>query len=242
MAKSQRVEIFQKVCKMGGHMRVRLALAVFGVLASFALPARAATVAFWDFNGSSLVRTAGTSGDMSVEVINIGEPDPEPPGSGYVGYGPGTTVNSGGYPAGESLELGSFINIVGVGYITLDDLNFTDLSQPTLSFAWKKDQFVTFFESFSVEYNTGSGWQTATDLGEPTNGFTTATYTFAPGVLNNQSDVSIRLHFVEVVDIVSHLNIDNVTVTAVPEPGTATLLALGGLGLLARRRRKTLAV
>lgn len=216
-------------------MKGRAAWAVLIGLLSLMPLARAETVGFWDFNnpGDFLGRTAGTSGSMAVALYDASVLVPS-----YIGSGPGTTVNSGGYPAGDSLKFGDFASIAGVGYVTLTGLDFAGLSQPTFSFAWKKNDFVTFFESFAVEYNTGSGWQHAVDLGEPGTSYTAASYTFAPGVLDNKSNVGIRLHFVEVVDVASFLDVDNVTVSAVPEPAAVGLLGLGGIGLLAARRRR----
>lgn len=64
-------------------------------------------------------------------------------------------------------------------------------------------------------------------------------YTFDPGVIDGLSDVDLRLSFTSVAALLDTVEVDNIRVTAVPEPSVVWLLVAAGvtLGALGLRRR-----
>lgn len=205
------------------------ALAIFAV----AMSSHGATlVGYWDFNSGSLARSQGTSGSMSTFLVSATVAE-------FQSFSlPGTTANAQpGVPDGASLSFISLLNIVEDGTITISGLNFSGLEGVNFSFAFASNVIGLDVQSFSLEYNVGSGWQTFSSISEPTNSFTTRTFDLSSvTALNGASSAALRIHFVEALNVVDILSFDNITVTAVPEPGTIGLLA-SGAALLALRRR-----
>lgn len=202
------------------------------VLLVAAVSARADTlVGYWDLN-STLDRSAGTSGSLSVVVASLGIE--------YIGWGTGTEVNAlSGYAPGESLHFSNLATVVEVGHITLSGLNFANLVNPEISFAVKSNPGFELADSFTIDYWDGSQW-VATDLEKPTTSYSVISHKFAGGELDGATNASIRISFSTVVAVVDTMDVDNIQVNAVPEPGT---LALAGMGLAAavvvwRRRRR----
>ncbi len=151
---------------------------------------------------------------------------------------PGTTVNAQpGVPAGDSLSFISLLDIVEDGTITISGLDFTGLEDVEFSFAIASDYVGVGAQSYTLEYNTGSGWETFSGIAEPGTSFTSRTFDLSSvTALNGASSASLRIHFVEALNLVDAVSFDNITVTAVPEPGTIGLLTAAG-SLLALRRR-----
>lgn len=201
------------------------------VLFVAAVSARADTlVGYWALN-RTLDRTAGNSGSMSVVVADLGIQ--------YVGWGEGSIENLvPGYPIGESLHFSNLATVVEVGHITLSDLDFTGLVNPVISFAAKSNVIFQLNDTFTVEYWNGTQW-ISSDLKKPTTSYGIITHTFSGGELDGVAHASIRISFSTVATLVDTMDIDNVQVNAVPEPGTLALAGIGMAGafVLWRRRR-----
>lgn len=190
-------------------------------------------VGYWDLN-NTLGRSSGSSGVLSAELEGFG---PE-----YISYGTGTSVNlQPGFSAGESLRFSSLATILETGHVTVSHLNFTGLSTPTFSFAAKSSPAFQLGDVFKLEYNSGAGWVTAALLAMPSTSYSLFTHTFAPGILDDLPDVHIRMTFSTIVDIADVFDVDNVRVTAVPEPSAFWLLGsagiLAGIPCILRRKR-----
>ncbi len=188
-------------------------------------------VGYWDLNGT-LTRSAGSSGTLSAELLVLG--------SGFINYGTGTAVNlQPGFTAGSSLRYFNLVSVVEVGRLTLTGLDFSGLETPTVTFAIRSNPAFTLSDTFQLEYNiNGGSWLSATGLALPTTSFSLFSYTFGAGVLDNVGNAGIRVAFSSVATILDTVEIDNVRVTAVPEPGTLGLLAVVGIALIALKRRR----
>ncbi|MFZ4775730.1 MAG: PEP-CTERM sorting domain-containing protein [Terrimicrobiaceae bacterium] len=92
-------------------------------------------------------------------------------------------------------------------------------------------------DDFRLEYDTGSGWTTATSFQPPTTSYALVSHTFAPGLLDNLSNVQLRITFSTLIAVADVFEVDNLTITAVPEPSTLALLGLCCLALLLKFRK-----
>ena len=213
-------------------MRLLRATAVCLLLSG--LPGFAQTqVAYWDLNGT-LARSAGSSGTMSASLMVLGP--------GFIGYGTGTAVNlQSGFTAGSSLRFSDLVSVHEIGRLTLTGLNFSGLETPTLTFAIRSVPGFTLSDGLQLEYSTdGGSWLAVTSLTRPTATYSLASYTFGAGILDNVANAGLRLTFSTPSTVIDSVEIDNVRVTAVPEPATFGLLAgLVTLAIALHRRRRT---
>jgi hypothetical protein len=157
-------------------------------------------------------------------------------GVGSLGFGSGTTVNlQPGFTAGSSLLFFDLVSVAETGRVTISNLDFTGLTTPTISFAIRSNPAFTLVDDFRLEYNTGGGWTTASALALPTTSFELASYTFGSGVIDELSDVDLRISFISVASVLDVVEVDNVRITAVPEPSVVALALAAGAGLISRR-------
>lgn len=194
-------------------------------------PVRADTeVGYWDLNGT-LARSAGTSGSLSAELLILG--------AGFIGFGTGTMVNlQPGFTAGQALEFFDLVSVAETGRVTLTGLDFTGLTTPTISLAIRSNPAFTLTDDFRVQYDTGGGWITASVLSKPSTSYELVSYTFDTAVLDGLADVDLRLEFSSLATVLDVVQVDNVRVTAVPEPSVEWLLIAAALGLGVLRLRQ----
>lgn len=180
-------------------------------------------------------------------------------GTTYVGSGNGNTP-------GHSMIWGTSqspggttgtLPLAGIGFtVTLNTLGLTDLAMRfDIRSATGSTARATPPSKFaSIEYSLDGGavWQTTTaltalatasgwnaDAGVP---FEQEAINFS-GIteLNNQSNLRLRFTFadgtVPTLDVTQNVRVDNLLITAVPEPASISLLGLGAAGLVIRRRR-----
>ncbi len=215
-------------------LKMVLPLAALLVTAWTNLPAE--TVGYWDFNDGSLARSQGTSGSMHLTMASVSV-------DSYVAYpNAGTTLNAQpDVPAGRALEFFDLLSIVENGSITITGLDFTGLSDVAFSFAIRRNTIGALLQSFTIETNTGSGWETFGTFAEPTSTYSVRNIDLSSiEALNGASGIGLRIHFTEMANLVDTLEFDNVTVTALPEPSTYALFALAAAFLAFRvlRRRQ----
>lgn len=185
-------------------------------------------VGYWDLN-NTLARSDGSSGILDAEVVGF-------PFSTFIDYGTGTSVNLPiGFTAGQSLRFFDLTSIVEIGHVTISGLNFTGLTSPTFSFAVRGNALFQIGDSFELEYNTGSGWVTAVSPSINTT-YSVASYSFSPGLLDGLSNVDMRIAFSTVATVIDVLEVDNILITAVPEPASVILLGIGIFVFFLKRR------
>lgn len=194
--------------------------------------ADAALLGYWNFNGS-YDRTGGTMGSLSAELEAFGLDYQDLNGEGSaINLVPPSLADT-------SLRFFSLASIAEVGHVAIVGLNFVNYASPTISFAAQNSPAFQVGDEFYVEYDLGlgGGWVKAADLAAPDTPFQLITYTFAPGLLDGKSNVGIRLTFSTALNFIDTLEFDNLQITAVPEPGSLVLVALGLSGLALWRRK-----
>lgn len=196
-------------------------MAIFGVC--FIGSAQADTVVgYWDLNTRFTPQIGSAS--LAAELNGVGILS--------LGWGTGTSVNlEPGYSAGESIRFLGALAGFETGTITLTGLNFSGLTTPTISFAARSNPVFEIGDQFDVEYDAGSGWSTPIALAKPGLSYSLVSHTFGSGLLDNVSDAKIRITFSSIITVADVIEVDNVRVSAVPEPTSLALLVLSGLGL-----------
>lgn len=189
-------------------------------------------VGYWDMNGT-LARSSGFTGTLSAELEGFG--------LSYLGYGAGSTVNlESGFSSGQSLAFVDLATVLETGHVTASSLNLSGLTSPTFSFAVRSTPAFQIGDLFKLEYNIGGGWALAATLAAPTTSYELVSHTFSSGLLDNLSNVGIRITFSTVVDIADTFEVDNLKITAVPEPAAYLLLGVGVLLFLPDIRKRFL--
>jgi hypothetical protein len=200
---------------------------------AMAWPVQAATIGYWDFNSDNLARSQGTSGTMSVTLFNVSV-------FSYEAFASGTTENAlPSVPAGSSLAFFDFAEAFEWGVIEINHLDFTGYQDIQLSFASRQSN-LGVMELFSVQYKTGSEWETFSHFDKPTSSWATESFDLSSiGALNNIANASLRIHFIEFAQLFEVLEFDNilVTATAIPEPRHVIwITGFLALGLVTWRR------
>lgn len=198
---------------------------ILAALAVTTLASNAATIATTSFESSE---DAGFTNDVNNNYTVT---------TGGATWSTGGTGNYAGSWTGQSLT-GTQSSVIGNNptlghFITVDPTGSGGVG--SIAFSWER--FTTTTGDLTVQWTTDSlvGAPTWTDA---------ATINIAGGaaggwaselaIINQVGDVKVRLFLGNGSGGVS---IDDVSVTAVPEPSSAALLGLGGLALILRRRK-----
>lgn len=160
------------------------------------------------------------------------------PANGNFGTFAGSTQNARlGDVAG-----GSFAFAAGTGFATQSQTitlqyNSTGLTNQVLT-QWAQ-RSNTGFNAVALDYRIGQGSWVNIASGVTVSVSPGALITVnLPNAMDNQADVSLRWTISGATGTNGTFRTDNITIDAVPEPMTMSVLALGLAGLAARRRRK----
>lgn len=125
------------------------------------------------------------------------------------------------------------------GAFVMNNFDFTGLSDGSISFAVRGENFFTWDTNLDVDYRVNNGsWVDIAEGITYAPGFNVADIDFG-AVLDGISDVDLRIRTTAWASIGGFLDIDNIQVNAVPEPWTyATLFGLSGLVFAIYRRRQ----
>ncbi len=162
----------------------------------------------------------------------------------YLTTGTGTEINiypsSTITPGNQALIVSSVADIGQAAYLEISGLNFTNQTDGVISFAIKSEDGLIWNQHIDLGYKVGAGtWQDWDTTGTIQKTDWELTTFDIPDAVNGQSDVSVRIEIIDWLAFVHELGIDNIQITAVPEPGTWALMAgVGAAGLLLLRRRK----
>jgi len=125
------------------------------------------------------------------------------------------------------------------GEFGMEDFDFSNKSGVILSFAYQGGESFTWIDDLDVAYRVGSGsWQNLAVSESFDSGWEIASIAI-PSAVNNQTDVDLKIESISWVSVSNFLDIDNIQVTAIPEP-RATVIAAGilVLGIVVSRRRR----
>lgn len=226
------------------HMRAAFPSLLLVSLTILCLPAGAAIIAYWNFNDLSIA-TAGLPGSATVPTTitaSLGS------GSLNLSQWAGTIDDFAGSnnhalngdPAGNSLSLiaGSGNPYPGNGSTITLQFSMLHLFNPILSFATQGT--ATGFNSNQLAYSiNGTDY---TNLGNPYS--PTASYGLqsfdlsSVDSLDNASSAYLRITFDGATGATGNNRIDNLQLSAIPEPSALTLVASGLLLMAYRRRRR----
>lgn len=220
--------------------------ALFGAVTAF--PSQVIVVAEWNFNNFESTETFEGDGETIQADSGNGLLSVTGPTTGTNfrrDTGGGTTLGAwDGAPAGGSIDLrrGERWNNAHI------DLSFSMDSLTDLNFSFAGDIDESFPELTDLQWSIdgGENFTTFATLSATTSGYQLFSYESNGhdfSALDNQSDVVIRFQFGDQnasgIGAGSGFKIDNIVVTAIPEPSTyAALFGLLALGCVAWRRRR----
>jgi hypothetical protein len=209
-------------------------VALGAVLVLAAVPSRPAgatpiLVAGWNFNNANLTANHG-AGTMTTDVpgytFSASSTNPA------VG---GTTLNAvTGDPAGRRLQAPPrFTNQTAVGKYLQFDLDLTGLNSVNMSWAMFVQSGYTANHTIQYRVGNSGGFTTFGTFSPPNGNWGVRSADFSSvSAINNQPQVQFRLVLPATGDFNAGAFYDNVQFVAVPEPATAWVSAVIGLGIL----------
>lgn len=231
-------------------MKSKVCLILPAVLFCFlASKSDAALIAYWNFNDLSTTNSVPSNANQTSYTPTVGSASLTLVGwssragtsspHGISNFG-GSSINSiSPDPAGQSLALQASNASTGTpnnGASLVLSFATVDLEDVVLTFATQKTS--TGFASNQLAYSTdgtnytdfGATYNPATSFGLQTFDLSSIT------ALDDQATAFIRITFNGATGNSGNNRIDNLQITAVPEPAAALLGGIGLLGLLRRRR------
>jgi hypothetical protein len=234
-----------KTCKSTSLLSRIGIIAAIAIMAAFAAPAASAQslLTYFNFNDAGVANGQ----DATAAALASDAPGAQNStittnfGAGDVNVAGGSTLNQAsgdGTGAGQSLSMADAENNNGNWIqFSVSTVSFTDLM---LSFAARST--TTGFTGITLSYSTdGTNFTSFSTYTSPTDSnFHLATFDLSSvSAIDNQSSVTLRLTFTGATDNGS-TNLDNIQVTAVPEPATVLGGLLGVAGLCFHQRRRIL--
>ena len=193
--------------------------------------ARGELISYWAFDDSSdFSRSSGSQGDLTVTPEGWFTQVSFPAG--------GTTINriDIGQTTDQYMDIDDPISVLTTGIVDLDSLDLTRYNDMELSFAAYISDLVGISVSREAVCYVDDSEVSRQSFSVSKSGWALTTISL-PSNIDNKSDVQIELQFHDLVDLDYDLHIDNIQLTGVPEPASLSLLSIGAVALLTRRRR-----
>lgn len=193
--------------------------------------ARGELISYWAFDDSSdFSRSSGSQGDLTVTPEGWFTQVSFPAG--------GTTINriDIGQTTDQYMDIDDPISVLTTGIVDLDSLDLTGYNDMELSFAAYISDLVGISVSREAVCYVDDSEVSRQSFSVSKSGWALTTISL-PSNIDNKSDVQIELQFHDLVDLDYDLHIDNIQLTGVPEPASLSLLSIGAVALLTRRRR-----
>ncbi|MEM0965478.1 MAG: hypothetical protein AAGJ81_04950 [Verrucomicrobiota bacterium] len=197
----------------------------------------ATLVAYWNMDGSTVpsklsVTSGSQAGSITAGILDInGTVDP---------LIAGTSINVEGPVGSPNYALGFYrtTTIFNDGRFLMEGFNFSELTDVSVSFAYRSLGAFTWDSNLEVDYRIGnSSWVDVAELETWQSGYGLASIDLGSAV-SGQEDVDIRIRTVNWLSIYGYLDVDNIQVNAVPEPSGAAFwisaFAVGMIGFLRR--------
>jgi len=226
------------------HMRTSFHYLLLTCSIALCLPAKAVTIAYWNFNELSIASAAaagsGTVPTTMTASLGSGSIDLSQWAGTIDDFAGSSTQALNGDPAGASLSLiaGSGSPYPGNGSKITLQFSMLNRLNPILSFVTQGT--ATGFNSNQIAYSiNGTDF---TDFGSPYSSATSySLQSFDLSTvdsLDNASSAYIRITFDGATGSTGNNRIDNLQISAIPEP-SALALSASGLLLLTQRRRRS---
>lgn len=211
------------------------------VTALSTLPCPAALVAYWNFNNLAITSADSPGAGEVPDAISATQ------GSGTLDLGAwsgtvddfaGTTLNNeSSDPAEESLSLIAASGTAGNGGTITLELALTGMADPTLSFATQGT--ATGFNSVQLAWSTnGTDFFAFGGAYNPSSTYSLQSFDLSSvNALDGAATAHFQLTFEGATGSSGNNRIDNIQITAIPEPASAMLLLLGVGWLTLLRRR-----
>lgn len=194
---------------------------------------QAQVLSYWSFNNQTTHADLGTA-TLSASWFGLGP--------GTLVYATGTDLNAQpGYDAAWSLGYVDILTVLTDHRIEISGLDFTGLTDAELSFAATSTELFGEGEDAVIHYRIGGGsWVEFTEIALPTTSWRLDTVDFG-SLFDGHANVSIRIDYRARFELGSSLRFDNITVSAVPEPGFGAVLIATFAGIVCRRRPRSAA-
>lgn len=215
-------------------LRTAIYMGVLAVVIAVTAAERASAelVAYWSFdNNSEMARTQGNQGTLDVSPEGWFTDKDFPTG--------GTTINriNYGQTSYEYMRIHDPISLFTVGVIKITGLDFTGLSGVQLSFAAHISDFISLEVGRDAVCYINDAEVSRQPFDVSTGGWALVSIDLLAAI-DNQSNVRIELQFDDKINVAYNLNVDNIQLTAIPEPFTTSMLLLACGFCSLRRRRK----
>lgn len=209
-------------------------------LTAMSLPADAQTLlSYWNMDASSVNSKLPANDGVQSATVGAAFVNISAGFSGGIDPLIGGTLDNivGSSPTNRAVGFFRVGAVYDDGAFEMNNFDFANYTDGEISFALRGENLFTWDTNLEVDYRLNNGsWIDFAENLTYNSGWDVATISFG-SLLDGASDVDLRIRTQSWLSIAGYLDIDNIQVTALPEPASVLLLAAGGMLLVSRRRR-----